>query len=182
MTYLFNVESDEVDAQMRDFLEEYTTTVQTAYDYECRQDYVSEFEGMRSMFLTLGGALSFIVGLVGVLNFVNAVLTGIITRKREFAVLQAIGMTGCQLKTMLMLEGLLYTLLSIIFSLLLSLILSPVLGSAVEQMFWFFSYRFTVWPVLLIAPVFVLLGLLIPLLTYRVIARHTIVERLRDGE
>lgn len=49
-------------------------------------------------------------------------------------------------------------------------------------MFWFFSYRFTVWPVLLIAPVFVLLGLLIPLLTYRVIARHTIVERLRDGE
>ena len=182
MTYLFNMESDEANAQMRDFLEEYTTTVQTAYDYECRQDYVSEFEGMRSMFLTLGGALSFIVGLVGVLNFVNAVLTGIITRKREFAVLQAIGMTGCQLKTMLMLEGLLYTLLSIIFSLLLSLILSPVLGGAVEQMFWFFSYRFTVWPVLLIAPVFVLLGLLIPLLTYRVIARHTIVERLRDGE
>ena len=182
MTYLFNMESDEADAQMRDFLEEYTTTVQTAYDYECRQDYVSEFEGMRSMFLTLGGALSFIVGLVGVLNFVNAVLTGIITRKREFAVLQAIGMTGRQLKTMLMLEGLLYTLLSIIFSLLLSLILSPVLGGAVEQMFWFFSYRFTVWPVLLIAPVFVLLGLLIPLLTYRVIARHTIVERLRDGE
>ena len=82
MTYLFNMESDEADAQMRDFLEEYTTTVQTAYDYECRQDYVSEFEGMRSMFLTLGGALSFIVGLVGVLNFVNAVLTGIITRKR----------------------------------------------------------------------------------------------------
>ena len=179
---LFNMESDEADAQMRDFLEEYTTTVQTAYDYECRQDYVSEFEGMRSMFLTLGGALSFIVGLVGVLNFVNAVLTGIITRKREFAVLQAIGMTGRQLKTMLMLEGLLYTLLSIIFSLLLSLILSPVLGGAVEQMFWFFSCRFTVWPVLLIAPVFVLLGLLIPLLTYRVIARHTIVERLRDGE
>ena len=104
---------------------------------------------------------------MGVLNFVNAVLTGIITRKREFAVLQAIGMTGRQLKTMLMLEGLLYTLLSIIFSLLLSLILSPVLGGAVEQMFWFFSYRFTVWPVLLIAPVFVLLGLLIPLLTYR---------------
>ena len=33
------------------------------------------------MFLMLGGALSFIVGLVGVLNFFNAVLTGIITRR-----------------------------------------------------------------------------------------------------
>ena len=35
---------------------------------------------------------------------------------------------------------------------------------------------------IMLASVFVLLGLLIPLLTYRVIARHTIVERLRDGE
>ena len=30
------------------------------------------------MFLLLGGALSFIVGLVGVLNFFNAILTGIL--------------------------------------------------------------------------------------------------------
>ena len=49
---------------------------------------------MRSMFLLLGGALSGIVGLVGVLNFFNAVLTGIIARRRELAVLQAVGMTG----------------------------------------------------------------------------------------
>ena len=41
-----------------------------------------------------GGALSFIVGLVGVLNFFNAILTGILARKRELAVLQSIGMTG----------------------------------------------------------------------------------------
>ena len=62
------------------------------------------------MFLLLGGALSFIVGLVGVLNFFNAVLTGIITRKREFAVLQSIGMTGRQRQTMLVYEGLFYAL------------------------------------------------------------------------
>ena len=31
------------------------------------------------MFVLLGGALSFIVGLVGVLNFFNAIFTGIIT-------------------------------------------------------------------------------------------------------
>ena len=65
---------------------------------------------MRAMFLMLGGALSFIVGLVGVLNFFNAILTGITVRKREFAVLQSIGMTGKQLKTMLVYEGLLYAL------------------------------------------------------------------------
>ena len=57
------------------------------------------------MFLLLGGALSFIVGLVGVLNFFNAILTGILAPCREFAVLQSIGMTGRQLKGMLIWEG-----------------------------------------------------------------------------
>ena len=65
---------------------------------------------MRAMFLLLGGALSFIVGLVGVLNFFNAVLTGIIARRRELAVLQAVGMTARQQRAMLVWEGLLYAL------------------------------------------------------------------------
>ena len=37
-------------------------------------------------------------------------------------------------------------------------------------------------PILLIFPIFVVLGLVIPLLTYRSIARHTVVERLREAE
>ena len=73
------------------------------------------------MFLLLGGALSFIVGLVGILNFFNAILTGILTRKREFAVLQSIGMTGRQLKRMLVCEGLFYALGSVLFALCLIL-------------------------------------------------------------
>ena len=38
-----------------------------------------------------------IIGLVGVLNFINAVLTGILARKRELAMLQSVGMTGKQM-------------------------------------------------------------------------------------
>ena len=66
------------------------------------------------MFMMLGSALSFVIGLIGILNFFNAILTGIAVRKREFAMLQSIGMTGKQLKTMLIIEGLLYTLSSVI--------------------------------------------------------------------
>ena len=62
------------------------------------------------MFLLLGTVLSFIVGLVGIINFVNAVITGIVSRKRELAMLQAVGMTGQQLRAMLVWEGLFYAL------------------------------------------------------------------------
>lgn len=181
MIYTFDT-TDESNAAMEDFLADYTETAQPIYDYESRQSYMDEFEGFRNMFLALGGALSFIIGLVGVLNFINAVLTGILTRKREFAVLQAVGMTGRQLKTMLVCEGLYYTLLSLALSLLLSLVLGPFAGQVVSGVFSFFSYRFTILPLVLILPVFLILGALVPLLVYRSVSRFTIVERLRDAE
>jgi len=95
-----------------------------------------------------------------VLNFFNAILTGIITRKREMAVLQSIGMTGKQLKTMLVCEGLLYALSSVLLSLVLAVVLGPLAFSALQSMFWFFTYRFTLAPILAVAPVFALLGIL----------------------
>ena len=137
---------------------------------------------MRAMFLMLGGALSFIVGLVGVLNFFNAILTGITVRKREFAVLQSIGMTGKQLKTMLVYEGLLYALGAVVISLVLAVVLSPLAFRAVGNLFWFFTYRFTISPILIVAPIFALLGILVPLAVYRSVAKSTIVERLREAE
>ena len=179
MYYAFDT-ADEADAAMESFLRDYTENVNPQFDYESKALYAGEFEGMRSMFLLLGGALSMIVGLVGVLNFFNAVFTGIITRRREFAVLQAIGMTGRQLKGMLMLEGLLYTLGAVAISLVLAAALGPLVFSAMGRLFWFFTYRFTLAPLLAVAPVFALLGLGIPLLTYRSAARHTVVERLRE--
>lgn len=181
MTYVFDTADDATD-RMEAFLADYTENVQPLFDYESKATYQAEFEGFRSMFLTLGGALSLIVGLVGVLNFLNAVLTGIITRRHEFAVLQAIGMTGRQLRRMLMLEGLYYALLAMAVSTVLSVTLGPLIGAGCANVFWFFVYKFSVLPLAVLLPVFILLGLAIPLVTYRGTARQSIVERLRTDE
>ena len=148
MYYAFDT-TDEANAAMESFLADYTENVNPQFDYESKATYAAEFEGMRSMFLLLGGALSFIVGLVGVLNFFNAILTGIIARKRELAVLQSIGMTGKQLQDHAGLGG---------------PAVRPGGGGAVpgagpgpgpagllarwRSMFWFFTYRFTLAPIL----------------------------------
>lgn len=181
MLYAFDVEESKI-ADMEAFLADYTENQNPATDYESKDTYVAEFESFQSMFLLLGGALSFIVGLVGVLNFFNAILTGILTRRREFAVLQSIGMTGRQLKTMLVCEGLFYALGSVVFALAFILALSPLMASAVENLFWFLSYRFTLSPVLILAPIFAILGCVIPLAVYRVAAKASVVERLREAD
>lgn len=181
MLYAYDT-TDESNAAMEEFVKDYTENAQPLYDYESKATYAAEFDGFKSMFLILGGSLSFIIGLVGLLNFINAVLTGIMTRKREFAVLQSIGLTGKQLKIMLVYEGLFYTMLAILLSLLLSVSLGPLAGTAFENIMWFFSYRFTITPVAVILPLFLLLGALVPLITYRSLSRQTIVERLRAAD
>ena len=179
MYYAFDT-ADEANDAMEEFLRDYTENVNPQFDYESKALYAAEFEGMRSMFQLCGGALSFIVGLVGVLNFFNAILTGIIARKREFAVLQSIGMTGRQLKAMLVYEGLFYALGAAVISLILTLALCPVAFTAVGSLFWFFTYRLTLTPFLIVVPVFALLGVLVPLAVYRSVSKSTIVERLRE--
>lgn len=133
-------------------------------------------------FAVLGGLLCAIIGIVGILNFFNAMMTSILSRRREFAVLQAVGQTRRQLKTMLVWEGLLYTLGSGLVSGLLSAAVNPLVGRFLENAYWFYSYRYTIAPVLLLVPMFALLGYVIPAIMYRHAAKQSIVERLREAE
>ena len=78
------------------------------------------------MIKLVGGTLSGILALIGILNFVNAVMTGILSRKRELAMMNAIGMTGSQIWQMLMWEGIHYAVLTALGSL--------VIGTAISQL------------------------------------------------
>lgn len=179
MYYAFNTD-DDATAAMEDFLKEYTTNVDPSYNYESKYTYIEQFEGTRNMFAMTGGALSLIVALVGVLNFFNAILTGITTRRREFAMLQSIGMTSKQLRRMLIIEGLLYTMGALLLALVLTLLMTPVMSQAVSSMFWFFSFKPTYWPILAMLPIFAIIGTVLPLLSGRLMSRHSIVDRLRQ--
>ena len=57
----------------------------------------------------------------------------------------------------------------------------PLAFRAVGNLFWFFTYRFTISPILIVAPIFALLGILVPLAVYRSVAKSTIVRRLQGG-
>ncbi|MDR0918385.1 MAG: ABC transporter permease, partial [Oscillospiraceae bacterium] len=62
-------------------------------DFRSRSDYTSEMKNNNAQFTLVGISLSLIILLIGILNFINTSLTNIISRKYEFAVLEAIGMT-----------------------------------------------------------------------------------------
>lgn len=181
MFYLFDTPDDISEVSAESYLTDLTADDLPGLMYESKATLRAEFEGFQTMFLLLGGLLCAIIGLVGVLNFFNAIMTGILSRKREFAVLQAVGMTNKQLKAMLVYEGLFYALSSALSALLFSFVLNPLVGGLMENMFWFFSAKFTIVPVIIAIPIFALLGWLIPAIVYRQTAKKSIVDRLRDG-
>lgn len=182
MVYVFDTPDAEAEAEAEAYLAKLTAGELAPLMYESKATLRAEFEGFQNMFLLVGALLCAIIGLVGVLNFVNAIMTGIISRRREFAVLQAVGMENRQLKAMLVYEGLFYSLGSAVAALIFAALITPLAGHMLTRMFWFFSPRFTIAPVLAAVPVFALLGWLIPSIMYSHSARSSVVERLRETE
>ena len=170
---------DDKEAEVESFLSSYTEYGNDELVYVSKQTYVDEFESFVSMFWIVGGALSFILALIGILNFVNAVITSILARKQEFAMMEAVGMTRKQLRTMLVFEGLLYAGLTIGFSLTVGNVICGFLVNMAASMFWFFKYSFMIWPILACAPVLVILAALIPYGAYGQMSKDSIVERLK---
>lgn len=179
MSYAYNVK-DGTDAQMETFIQEYTENIEKSMDYDSKQTYAKNFESLQMMILTVGGALSGIMGLIGLLNFANSIITGITTRKREFATLQSIGMTQKQLTHMLCLEGAYYVALTAAASLIIGIIFSHIVVGGIISTLWMFSYHFTLLPILIVCPILLILGVAIPFAVYRNTGRQSIVERLRE--
>lgn len=180
--YLFDTPDSESEQAAEEYLADLTSGELSGIMYESKATARADFESFQNMFLIVGGLLCAIIGLVGILNFFNAIMTGILSRKREFAVLQSVGMTNRQLRTMLVYEGLFYASGSSVIALILSVLMYPLVGNLLETMFWFFSAHFTILPVLITIPIFALLGLSIPSVVYRQTSKQSIVERLRETE
>ncbi|MGZ0042993.1 ABC transporter permease [Paenibacillus ottowii] len=181
MSYAFNVSSNQ-EASMQSFLKRYTETIEPMMNYESKITSRDALSGMQTTVELIGGTLSLIIGLIGILNFLNAILTSILTRRQEFAMLQSIGMTKKQLRGMLIYEGLYYVLGTALFSILLGIISSISIVKPLSSMMWFLSYHFIIWPLLASLPLLLLLGILIPVAVYSMNHKQSIVERLRESE
>ncbi|QYK69406.1 FtsX-like permease family protein [Paenibacillus sp. S02] len=181
MSYAFNVSSSQ-EASMQNFLKRYTETIEPMMNYESKITSRDALSGMQTTIIMIGGLLSLIIGLIGILNFINAILTSILTRRNEFAMLQSIGMTKKQLRGMLIYEGLYYVWATSLTSTLLAVLFSILIVKPFCNLLWLLSYHFIIWPLVALLPLLLLLGILIPVAVYSMNDKQSIVERLRESE
>lgn len=164
------------------WLKEFCGGTENSLAYRTKGDYLQEFGKMKQMYSIAGGALSFILALIGVLNFVNVIITSILSRKQEFAMMESIGMTVGQQKWILRMEGLFYAVLTIFISVSLGSAISYAVVRAVTAQMWMFEYHFTLVPILYSIPILLLITWLVPEFCYQRMQKITVVERLREVE
>ena len=179
MMTVFDVDASHL-ASTEEWLADYCDTDDPQLRYRSREYYKGEFEQMRSTYLICGGVLSFILALIGILNFVNTMATSIMTRGRELAMLQSVGLTGGQLKRMLFGEGMWYAVITLALTLTAGTGISAVIIRGIAGSLWFFRYTFSLTPMLICAPVLLLLCAVIPLLCAGILQKKSVVERLRE--
>lgn len=137
---------------------------------------------MSTMIMRLGCYLfMLIVGLIGFMNLANTMIIGITTKKQEYGIMQAVGMTNRQLGRCLRIQGMLFTLGTASVAIAVGLPLGyafflfarshGVIGINVYHVPWL--------PITCMVLLIVLLQLALSLLLSRNIKKETLVERIR---
>ena len=179
LTYGFNVD-EAVQPQMEEFLSSYVRE-DSSVAYTSTRLLKEQLDSVRSMILVIGGLIGCIMAVTGMINFTNMIITNIITRRHEFAVMQSIGMTGRQLRRLMVYEGIYYAAgADIIGGAVAALLAVTVLKSALNgSSMWFFTLHITLVPALVIGVLYLLLATVIPVIVLHFFNKGTMVERLR---
>lgn len=126
-------------------------------------------------------AISAFVVIFGLLNMVNMLINSAIIRKREFALLQAVGMTNRQLRKMLYREGMSVSIKSALLAAMFGIVIGGLLCYLANEVLALKFVIFTIdpLPVLLFAAVLIVLQILVSYCICRSIENTSLIKNLR---
>lgn len=174
----FNV-SDEQEDAVEQMLLAYRKESDKSLTFTSKSTLAAHYKEQTRASSVTGFAISIIIAFVGILNFVNSMVTAIVSRQKEFAMIQSIGMTKRQLRSMLIGEGLLYAGITLIASYIFGALTVAIGVRMMISASWTSTFRFTLLPLVLCTPVLLAFAVLIPYLCFKNLEKQSIVERLR---
>ena len=164
------------------FLADYCENQDPRMQYSSKAVYIEEYKSTQRTYKMVGIVVSVLLAFIGIANFANTIITSVMTRKRELAMLESIGMTGKQQRNMLIMEGLIFMLWTAGITCTLGTLLGKIALQMILRESAYFTIKYTVIPSLVCMPFFLGLSVLIPVLSQKYINRESIMERLRRGE
>lgn len=138
------------------------------------------FEQTNYSLSLLGNGAAVLLIVIGLVNFVNVMLTGVVARKNEFAIMESIGTTKKQIRKILTLEGGIYALISTLLIMTFGNAFLLLVADAVPHLANYAVFKYPVALVIgLIAAIFVIC-LSVPAIVYKATSDETVIERLHN--
>lgn len=135
-----------------------------------------------SVFGTISGLAIFIM-MFSILSMMNTLITNIVTRKQELAMLESIGMAKGQIRKMLLGESLILVLAAVGVTMTIGTLLGYVLTNLLHNGGAFYiTFRFPFAFALAYAGVLIAVPLIITLVSMKSFSKEALVERLRGAE
>lgn len=166
------------------YLDEYEQGLNRGVSITRRSEYQENFAVARLNTVLPTLIVSLVLLGIALLNFINLLIIKVISRKKEFAVYESLGMTHAQLRKLLVLEGVFHAaMLSLAAGPFVFLFARFAMPSVIEGIgSWCMVYTFSVTPLALTLPVILALSVSIPLGCLHVITRGSITRRLGTVE
>ena len=166
--------------RLKDKLDSYISLNNKELDYTVKSEYKNEIKKNNSQFSVVSITLSFVILLIGMINFINTSISEIISRKYETAILNAIGMTSKQIRSMQMFESLIFALIVSLFYVPVSTLLSYLIIGVILRDSGAFKYHFSIVPIAVTMLLLIVTSVIIPLIVSKFITKKSAVERLSD--
>lgn len=122
-----------------------------------------------------------IVGLIGFMNLANTMIINITTKRQEYGVLQAVGMTNKQLNISMQIQGLIFTIGTILVALMVGLPIGRMLFSYAKQngIFGMNVYHIPFAPISLMILLVGILQIVLSCILSSNLKKETLVDRIR---
>lgn len=156
------------------------TLTKQEWTYKSPIGMMEEYNQVTYSMNLMGNGAAVLLIVVGLINFINVMLTGVVARKNEFAVMESIGTSKKQIKKILTLEGGIYALVTTVLIMTLGNAFLLLVADAVPHMADYakFEYPFAL-VICLIFAIFIIC-LSVPAIVYRAVSKETVIERLHD--
>lgn len=147
------------------------------------EDEIKVYKEMLAFTKILGYSLVIIIREIGFMNLINTMITSIITRKRELAMLQIVGLLNKQLVKMLQIEELFYT----VGTLFITLTFGNVVGYIAYLVFknsgaLYAAYTYPLIPTILLIVTITITQIVITHLVSNNFNKQSLIDRLRYSE
>lgn len=171
--------AEEYQTQAEEMLIDYRSNADKSLNFTSKSTLIEHYQEQTRANTVMGFAISLIIAFVGILNFINSMVTAIVSRQKEFAMIQSIGMTKRQLRRMLVDEGLYYAGSTLLISYILGALAVSVGVRMMVSGDWTATFHFTLLPLVICTPILIVFAILIPYLCFKNLEKQSIVERLR---